>query len=81
MEGDPLANHRVTFHDGIKDYEDDLVDRIGRTDVSLHSYVISQPSFRELRDRSRVDGRDGFHDEGIYSPDGGIEPIIQDVLP
>ena len=80
LEGDPLANHRVTFHDGIKDYEDDLVDRTGRTDVSLHSYVISQPSFRELRDRSRVDGRDGFHDEGIYFPDDGIKLIVTDVV-
>jgi len=80
LEGDPLANHRVTFHDGIKDYEDDLMDRTGRTDVSLHSYVISQPSFDELRDRSRVDTRDEFHSEGIYFPDGGIEPIIQDIL-
>jgi len=80
LEGDPLANHRVTFHDGIKDYEDDLVDRTGRTDVSLHSYVISQPSFTELRDRSRVDDRDGFHDEGIYFPDDGVKPIITDII-
>lgn len=80
LEGDPLANHRVTFHDGIKDYEDDLVDRTGRTDVSLHSYVISRPSFQKLLDRSRVDDRDEFHEEGIYFSDDGVEPILIDIL-
>ena len=80
LEGDPLSNHRVTFHDGIKDYEDELADRTARTDVSLHSYVISQSSFSELRDRSRIDDRKDFHNQGIYFPDDGIEPILLDVL-
>jgi hypothetical protein len=80
LEGDPLANHRVTFHDGIEDYEDDLADRTGRSDVSLHSYVISQPSFSELRDRSRVGDRGGFHNEGIYFTDDGVDPIVADIL-
>jgi hypothetical protein len=80
LEGDPLANHRVTFHDGIEDYEDDLADRTGRSNVSLHSYVISQSSFSELRDRSRVGDRGGFHNEGIYFTDDGVDPIVADIL-
>lgn len=80
LEGDPLANHRVTLHDKIKDYEEELSERTGRDDVSLHSYVISIPSLAELKDRSRVDSREGFHQEGIYFQDDGIDPILTDVL-
>jgi hypothetical protein len=80
LEGDPLANHRVTFHEEIKEYEEKLSERTDRDDVSLHSYLISQSDLQELKDRSRVDSRAGFHEEGIYFPEDGIGPILNDIL-
>jgi hypothetical protein len=80
LEGDPLANHRVTFHEEIKEYEEELSERTDRDDVSLHSYLISQSDLQELKDRSRVNDRDRFHEEGIYFPEDGVEPILSDLL-
>jgi hypothetical protein len=80
LEGDPFANHRVTFHEEIKEYEEELNERTDRDDVSLHSYLLSQSDLQELKDRSRVDDRAGFHDEGIYFPEAGVGLILEDVL-
>lgn len=80
LEGDPLANHRVVFHDEIKDYEEELSERTGRDDVSLHSYVVSIPTLAELIDRSRVDSREDFHQEGVYFQDDSVELILSDLL-
>ncbi|EMA54879.1 DEAD/DEAH box helicase family protein [Halococcus thailandensis] len=80
LEGDPLANHRVTFHEEIKEYEEELSERTDRNDVSLHSYLISQSDLQELKDRSRVDDRNGFHENGIYFPEDGIGTILDNVL-
>jgi len=80
LEGDPLANHRVTFHEEIKEYEKELSERTGRDDVSLHSYLISQSDLNELKERSRLDDREEFHNGGIYFPEDGAAPIIEEVL-
>ena len=53
---------------------------LGDADVSLHSYLISQSDLRELKDRSRVDDCDGFHEKGIYFPEDGVDPIFADLL-
>ena len=79
LEGDPLANHRVQFHERIKEYESELADKTGRDGVSLHSYVISITDAPELISRARVDERDGFHEHGVYFEDDGIGPILSDV--
>ncbi|EMA70306.1 hypothetical protein C462_10682 [Halorubrum distributum JCM 13916] len=78
-EGEPLEDHRVKFYDGIDSYESELAERTGKDHVSLHSYVISQTSLNNLRDLSRVDTREEFHDVGLYFPNE-INQIVTDVL-
>lgn len=80
LEGDPLANHRVKFHKEIKEYEAELNERTDRNDVSLHSYLISQSGLQELKNRSRIDDRDDFHEEGIYFPEDEAGAILRAVL-
>ncbi len=65
-EGEPLEDHRVKFYQGIDSYESELAERTGEDHVSLHSYVISQTSLNDLRNLSRVDTREEFHDRGLY---------------
>jgi hypothetical protein len=80
LEGDPLANHRVQFHERIKEYEAELIERTGRDDVSLHSYVISRPDAPELISRARLDEREEFHEYGVYFEDDSVGTILSDVL-
>lgn len=83
LEGDPLANHRVKFHEGIKDYEESITEHSSRKDVSLHLYLISQTSFEgkpSLKNRTRLDKREEFHQKGIYFEEDGVNPILEDVL-
>jgi hypothetical protein len=80
LEGDPLANHRVQFHERIKEYESELADKTGRDSVSLHSYVISITDAPELISRARVDERGDFHEHGVYFNDDGVGPILSDLI-
>jgi hypothetical protein len=80
LEGEPLENHRVKFYEESDSYEDELAERTDRQDVSLHSYVISQTDYDDLRELSRVDSRDKFHSNGIFFRDDGVEPLLKDVL-
>jgi superfamily II DNA or RNA helicase len=78
-EGEPLEDHRVKFYEGSDSYETELSERTGKDNVSLHSYVISQTSLNDVRDLSRADSRDDFHDSGLYFPNE-VSYIIDDVL-
>lgn len=78
-EGEPLEDHRVKFYEGSDSYEDELSERTGKNDVSLHSYVVSQTSLNDLRDLSRANSRDTFHESGLYFPNE-VGHIIDDVL-
>jgi len=78
MEGEPLEDHRVKMHRGIKEVEDDL-DGPGDERVSLHSYVVSQTSLNDLRERSRADTWREFHQEGIFFQNE-IEELITDIF-
>ncbi len=81
LEGDPLANHRVEFHERIKEYEEELADKTGRRDVSLHSYLISVTDASTLMSRTRgVNTRTHFHEQGIYFEDDNFEEILLDAL-
>ncbi|WP_460559652.1 DEAD/DEAH box helicase family protein [Halorubrum pallidum] len=78
-EGEPVEDHRVKFYDGIDSYESELAERTGKDHVSLHSYVISQTNLNDLRDLSRVDTREEFHEAGLYFPNE-VSQIVEDVL-
>jgi len=78
-EGEPLEDHRVKFYEGIESYENELAERTGKDHVSLHSYVISQTSLNDLRDLSRVDTREEFHDVGLFFQNE-VSQIVEDVL-
>jgi hypothetical protein len=78
-EGEPLEDHRVKLYDDIYRFEKELAERTGRDEISLHSYVISQTSLNELRNLSRVDSREQFHDSGLFFQNE-VGLIIDDVL-
>jgi len=78
-EGEPVEDHRVKFYKGIDSYESELTERTGKDHVSLHSYVISQTNLNDLRDLSRVDTREDFHDVGLYFPNE-VSQIVEDIF-
>lgn len=63
------ANRRVQFRERIKEYEEKLNERAGRDDVSLHSYVISQTEFDELKKQTGLSSRADFHQRNVYFPE------------
>jgi len=78
-EGEPLEDHRVKFYEGCDSYEAELTERTGKDNVSLHSYVISQTSLNDVRNLSRADSRETFHQSGLYFPNE-VNHIIEDIL-
>lgn len=79
-EGEPLDDHRVKFHDNVKEYERELLRESKRNAVSLHSYVVSSTDLNTLRDLSaRASTREDFHEAGLFLPNE-FELILNDVL-
>jgi len=78
--GDLKANPKVQFYAGIKEYESDLNARAGRDDVALHSYIISQTPFDDLRQQTTLATREAFSRFHIYFPNQEIELLLRDIL-
>ena len=82
LEGDPDSNHKVLFRHTIKEHEATLNRQAQRNDVQLHSFIISQTEFRELRTICRLETEAEFHERHIYFPNHPlyIEWILKKVF-
>jgi hypothetical protein len=76
------ANPKVQFYRTIKQYERRLNERAGREDIALHSYVVSQTSFEELKKQTGISSRPEFNRLHVYfreQPDH-VALVMKDVL-
>jgi hypothetical protein len=76
------ANPKVRFCETIKEYERGLNRRAARDEVALHSYIISQTPFPQLKAQTGIDSHFEFHQRHVFfgeEPDG-IPLLIGDVL-
>ena len=78
------TNAKVQFFRGIKDYETELSRRSRRTDVALHSYIVSRTPFEKLRQLTRLQRYHDFNSCNVYFQDQDRNPaaklILRDVL-
>jgi len=76
------ANPKVQFYRTIKEYERRLNERAGREDIALHSYVISQTSFEDLRKQTGISSQPEFNHLHVYFREqpNYVELMIKDVL-
>lgn len=82
------ANPKVQFYKTIKEYEQRLNERAGREDIALtgtvrlHSYVISQTSFEDLRKQTGISSLPEFNRLHVYFREqpGYVAMVMKDVL-
>jgi len=77
------VNPKVQFFKTIKAYERELNARAGRDDIALHSYIISQTPFEDLRGQTGIASRLVFNrDYHVYfhDQDRYVAALLQDVL-
>jgi len=80
--GDLKANPKVQFYKTIKEYERRLNRQAGRKDIALHSYVVSQTSFEDLRKQTGMSSHPEFNQLHVYFREqpNYAELVIRDVL-
>ena len=77
------VNPKVQFFKTIKAYERELNARADRDDIALHSYIVSQTSFEELRGQTGIASREVFNrDYHVYfhEQDGCVATMLEDAL-
>ncbi|MEA3407333.1 MAG: DEAD/DEAH box helicase family protein [Chloroflexota bacterium] len=75
------VNPKVQFYETIKEYEERLNAQAGRDDISLHSYIISQSSFEDLRKQTGIASKARFGDLHIYfKQDDYMDSLMRSVL-
>ena len=82
LGGNLEFNPKVQFYKDIKDYEQRLNDRAGRDDIALHSYIISQTPFLQLREQAGIPSIPGFNRLHVYfrEQDNYAELLLRDML-
>lgn len=79
--GDLHQNPKVQFYQGIKTYEQQLNERNGRDDITLHSFIISsQMGFDQLKQQVGFTMREEFHQLHTYFHNDSIGLLLQAVL-
>jgi hypothetical protein len=76
------VNPKVQFYRAIKEYEQKLNERAGRQDLTLHSYLVSQTSFDDLKRQTGISSLSEFHQLHVYFREQPhyAELVIRDVL-
>ncbi len=77
------VNPKVQFFKAIKTYERELNARAARDDIALHSYIVSQTSFEDLRGQTGIVSRTIFNrDYHVYfhDQDDCVATLLEDVL-
>jgi len=60
------VNPKVQFYETIKEYERNLNRRAARDDIAIHSYIISQTPFPELRGQTGIAALEEFNRRHVY---------------
>ncbi|MBP8123746.1 MAG: DEAD/DEAH box helicase family protein [Caldilineaceae bacterium] len=81
LEAHPDHNPRVALHREIKTHEDKLNTQANRSDVVLHSYIVSESQFDAMALRTGLT-MDEFNQRHVYFPDqvGYLRLILTEVL-
>ena len=75
------ANQKVQFYRTIKEYERKLNERAARDDIALHSYIVSQTSFEDLRKQTAMGTPQEFNRLHVYFREQEyVRLLIEDVL-
>jgi hypothetical protein len=76
------VNPKVQFYRTIKEYQEKLNDRARREDIALHSYIVSQTPFEELRKQAGISSLPEFNQLHVYFREqtNYVELLIKDVL-
>ena len=76
------VNPKVQFFRTIKDYERKLNQQAGRGEIALHSYIVSQTSFKDLRRQTGISSYPAFNQLHVYFREqiDYVELILRDVL-
>jgi hypothetical protein len=76
------VNLKVQFYETIKEYEQKLNRRAARSDIALHSYIISQTPFPALRAQTGLTSFGDFNRRHVYlrEQDNYVKLLIKDVL-
>lgn len=68
-------NNKVQFSRDIKEYETQLNSKSERNNIFLHSFIISQTDFDEIRDNNDYDTEDEFRELGLLFPKKDLSHI------
>lgn len=72
---------RVQFAAQIKEYEQELNEKTGRSNVHLHSFLISaKAGFDDLSDRFNLSDRADFHDLHVFFHDDDIADLFKTIV-
>ena len=75
------ANQKVQFYQTIKEYERKLNERAARDDIALHSYIVSQTSYEDLRRQTAMGAPQEFNRLHVYFREQEyVRLLIEDVL-
>lgn len=79
--GNLQSNPKVQFSSQIKAYEEELNREAGRTDVHLHSFLISaKAEYEELSELFDIDDRTEFHELQVFFHDDDMCDLIEAIL-
>ena len=76
-------NNKVQFSKDIKEYENQLNEKSGRNNIFLHSFIISETDFDEIKRLNKVETKADCHELGLYfreKDDSHIDEIFREVL-
>jgi hypothetical protein len=76
-------NNKVQFSKDIKEYEKQLNEKSGRNNIFLHSFIISETDFDEVKRLNKVETKADCHELGLYfreEDDSHIDEIFREVL-
>jgi hypothetical protein len=76
-------NNKVQFSKDIKEYEKQINENSGRDDILLHSFIISQTDFKEVRKNNAYNSEVEYNELGLFFPKDDlsyIDSIFREIL-
>jgi hypothetical protein len=73
----------LTFSKDIKEYEKQINENSGRDDILLHSFIISQTDFKEVRKNNAYNSEVEYNELGLFFPKDDlsyIDSIFREIL-
>src|SRR5699024_8510716 len=76
-------NPKVQFHKDIKEYEEQLNNKSDYENIFLHSFIISETDFDEVRRLNNIESKIDCYNMGLYfreQDNSHIDDIFQQIL-